>query len=168
MPVTPAPLLIAVLLSTASAAQTPIPKPPTRSAPAPPSKTREQQVAVTIQGCVNGAHFRPTVGSLTVELMSLLSATEFVLDGPRELMQQLTHDHEGHEESITGMAIVPPQPSGATVDIQSVKRGKTTVTGGVRDSANDQSLHGSPDMKLPVRIKVQSATHIAEKCVPAP
>jgi hypothetical protein len=51
------------------------------------------------------------------------------------------------------------------VDVKTAKKGKTTISGGVRDSG-DASLPAAPDMPLPVRIKVQSATHIADRCVP--
>jgi hypothetical protein len=100
--------------------------------------------------------------------LALLKATSISIEGPRDLMRQLTRDHQGHEESIAGIAFIPPQPSGATVDVKTRTKGKTTISGGVRDSSADPSLPAGPDMPLPVRIKVESATHIAERCVPRP
>jgi hypothetical protein len=98
--------------------------------------------------------------------LTLLKATHITLEGPRDLMRQPTRDHNGHEESISGIAVIPPQPSDAAVDVKTAKRGKTTISGGVRDSGSGTSPAAPPDMPLPVRVKVQSAAHIADRCVP--
>jgi len=156
--------LAAACLSSA-AAQVPAPRAP--DAPAPESSaTRAQQVSVTVQGCLDGNRLDPTSGGVSDMQLTLLKATHITLDGPRDLMRQLTRDHDGHEESISGIATIPPQPSGATVDVKTAKKGKTTISGGVRDSGAGTSGAAAPDMPLPVRVKVQSATHIADRCVP--
>ena len=167
MPARPFALITAAFLSV-GAAQAPIPRPPAGQVPAPASKTQAQVVGVTLTGCLDGSRFEPTPGSLNDAQFRLLGASEFVLQGPRDLLRQLTRDHKGHEESITGVAIIPPQPSDATIDIKSATRGKTTAAGGVRDAGGDGSTPASPDLKLPVRIRVQSATHISDHCVPRP
>jgi len=162
IPALPIALLAACL--SLGAAQAPVPRPP--DAPIPDSsRTRTQQVSVTVRGCLNGNRLEPTPDGLSDMHLALLKATDIALEGPRDLMRQLTRDHKGHEESISGIAIIPPQLSGSTVDVKTAKKGKTTISGGVRDSG-DTSRPAAPDMPLPVRIKVQSATHLADRCVP--
>lgn len=146
------------------ASQAPVPRPPEPSVP-DSSRTRTQQVSVTVHGCLNGNRLEPTPDGLADMHLALLKATDLSLEGPRDLMRQLTRDHKGHEEAISGIAIIPPQPPGSTVDVKTATKGKTTISGGVRDSG-DNSLPGPPDMPLPVRIRVQSATHVADRCVP--
>jgi len=157
--------LIAAWLSS-GAVQISVPKPPEAPIPESSSRTRTQQIRVTVQGCLSGNRLGPTANGLSDTHLSLLKATAISLEGPRDLLRLLTRDHQGHEESIAGIAIVPPQPSGATVDVKTKTKGKTTVSGGVRDAGGDPSLPAGPDMPLPVRIKVESATHIADRCVP--
>ena len=143
-----------------------MPKPPDTAIPASPSKTRGQTIAVALKGCLDGNRLETTADAITDSQLELLNASEFVLQGPRELLRQLTHDHRGHEELITGVAIIPPQPADVTVDAKTETRGKTRVTAGVRESGLNSAGVFAPDLKLPVRIRVESATHLADRCVP--
>jgi hypothetical protein len=148
----------------AGASQGPIPKPPTGTVPRPTSPMRSQELAVDVTGCIHGTRLQPSSSSVSDAQIALLNASEFVLDGPRELIQQLTREHDGHEERISGIALLPRPPADTTVEIKTVKKGRTTITGGVRDRPPSRIQDG----KLPVRIKVQSATHLADRCAARP
>jgi len=104
--------LIAAAFLSGGAAQTPIPQPPAGQVPAPASKTQAQVVGVTLSGCLDGSRFEPTPGSLNEAHLALLGATGFILQGPRDLLRQLTRDHNGHEE-----------PPGALTDIEESHEG---------------------------------------------
>jgi hypothetical protein len=156
-------LITAAFLSVA-AAQRPAPKPPAASDPVPTSKTQAQVLDVTVTGCLRGTRLVPTPGVVTDTQLELLATSEFTLQGPRDLMRQLTRDHDGHEETITGVAIIPPQPSDARIDTKSVTKGQTTIIGGVRDARGQDSSKRAADVTGPVRIRVQSATHRADHC----
>jgi hypothetical protein len=161
--------LLAVVASVAIAeAQKPVPQPPSGAVPIQRSRVRPQEIAVTITGCLNGKYLRSTAGAVSDTHTALLNATEFVLEGSRDVMRQLADDHKGHEESITGVAILPPEPSNATVDIKTIKAGRATITSGVRESdgAGTRPSGFNGDARVPVRVRIQSATHLAEHCVP--
>jgi hypothetical protein len=128
----------------------------------PPSQTksrmREQQIALTVSGCVRGSRFLLSSSEGTA---AILDADQLLLEGPKELMQQLRKEHEGHEDELTGTAFLKPPPDGSTTtDVQSKplgKKGRLTV--GVRQS---DSVAGS--VKQPVRFRVASMRHLHESC----
>jgi hypothetical protein len=142
---------------------------PTRpkAPPAQANAIREQQVSVVVDGCVQGKRLIPSIDTRSGAHDALLNASEYLLEGPRDLIKQLTRDHDRHHEQITGIAIIPPTAGGAMVDTRTVKRGKTTITAGVRESGGGGGGHAAVagDAKLPVRLKVASATHLSETCV---
>jgi hypothetical protein len=166
-------LYVAIFVSVVSATspQAPVPRPPAGTPPAAqPSKVRSEEVAVELRGCMIGTRLQPIAGAAQDAQAGLLRATEFVLEGPRDLLQMLARDHQGHEETISGIAILPPSPTNATVDVKTVKRRRTTIIGGVRESGSidrSPSLSGG-DTKTPVRVRVQSVEHVAENCTPKP
>ena len=99
---------------------------------------------------------------------TLLNASEFVLEGPKDLLSQLARDHNSHLERITGIATIP-QPEGTTVETHEGTKGKTRVTTGVRVSEGSTPGGGTTvagDARLPVRLRVQSIQHVDDKCSP--
>lgn len=110
---------------------------------------------------MRGSRFRvdpeTAAGSLT---MRLIDASEFVLDGPKELLRQLEREHDGHQDQITGIAVVPgSRQRDGDVTVKDV--GKTRITAGAGSSTTDET---STKGALPVRLKVQSLTHLADTC----
>src|SRR5690242_14857359 len=108
-------VLLALVLSTAVAAQTDVPPRP-KTPPSQTPITREQQVAVTVDGCVESNRLMPTVSTADSSHELVLNALYYRLEGPKELLRTLARDHKGHQERITGIAIIPATPGGATVD----------------------------------------------------
>lgn len=165
----PVTLLFVAASVAVAGAQRPLPKPPTANVPQQRSGVRPQEVDVTLTGCLNGRRLRLSPGAVNDTQIGVLRATEFLLEGPRDLMQMLASDHDGHEEEITGVAIIPPAPSNATVATKTAKRGKVTAVAGLRDSGGgiggDSAIVG--DTNLPVRVKVQRVTHMQEHCAVA-
>ena len=158
-------VLVAASASLA-ASQRPV-TPPVQPGPAS-SALRPQEVPVAIEGCLHGRTLKPLQQGLfqgTHE--EVLRATEFLLEGSKELMQQLARDHDGHHEEITGIAIIPASPAGEVVDTRSREIGGVRIFGGVRQTGV-RELPGAvaaPDSPRPIRIEVKAAAHVAETCV---
>ena len=158
-------IALALAFAPVAASQRPIAPAPAQPGPAPRSNVRPTEVPVTVEGCVFGSQLRLTEGSSGAHERAL-NASEFVLEGSKELLRQLARDHAGHQEIITGIAIIPPQPGGEVVDTQTKQIGGVRVTGGVRQTggAGTPKAAQPADVPRPVRIKVQSATHVADSC----
>lgn len=142
--------------------QSPPPQPP--QDPRQPAKSDiavpKGEEAVTVKGCVHGSHFKPSRESLNDVPTVLLKASEYVLDGKRELLQRLRKDHDGHYEEVTGLAKIPPTFQRADTHVRSKDYGKTRVTIGTREET--KALLPTPE--LPVRILVDSFRHISDHC----
>ena len=149
-------LAAALLLSPALVAQGPI-VPPPKSPPKKPTMTNEE-FAIVVKGCVRGKRLKiePETQNLTVRF---LDASEFVLEGSKELMRRLEREHDGHEDEITGVAIVPAQEKSDDGHPQTKQVGKTRITVSGGSSVN----HTGKEFK-PVRLKVESLTHLSDKC----
>ncbi|HEY3043414.1 MAG TPA: hypothetical protein VGJ39_05295 [Vicinamibacterales bacterium] len=136
-------------------AQGPFPPPKT-----PPAKSavRDSQSPVVVTGCLSGSRLKidRTVSNPTVDS---LGASEFVMEGPKELLQQIRREHDGHQDEITGIAIVPASRTdeGKTETKQLGK--KTRITVGARTTVGERL-----DGPRPVRLKVASLRHIDDKC----
>jgi hypothetical protein len=118
------------------------------------ARTRDD--LVTVSGCVRGNHLKlPSDTTAAVE--APLRASEYVLEGPKELLRTMRKDHDGHHEEVTGALKVPPaKPS--NVEVRQKELGpKTRVTLGVRQSAGEE-------IAAPVRLIVSSYRHLADHC----
>ena len=138
------------------AAQGPLLPPP--KTPPTKSAVRDSQHSVVVEGCLRGSRLKidRTVSNVTVDS---LGASEFVMEGPKELLQQIRRQHDGHQDEITGIAIVPASRTGDT-EIETKQLGKKTrITVGSR-SGQDERLEGF----RPLRLKVASLRHLADKC----
>ena len=145
---------------TLAAAQLPGPVPREKE---PPAQTRmqEKQLPLIVQGCIRGKRLVLSSGSFHDSTADLLNADELLLEGPKELMQQLRREHDTHEDELTGIAILQPVADGSsTTDVQSKPLGnKGRITLGVRESSG---LTGN--VRRPVRFRVSSLRHINERC----
>jgi len=119
---------------------------------------QEKHLPLTVQGCIRGK--RLLLSSLD-GTANLLNADELALEGSKDLLQQLRREHEGHDDELTGTAILKPSPDGSsTTDIESKPLGKKgRLTLGVRESAGLQG-----DVRQPVRFKVTGLRHLHEAC----
>ena len=115
---------------------------------------------VTIKGCVQGSHFKPSLDTARDLPAKLAKATEWTLEGNRELLKQLRREHDGHYEELTGVVIIPPSPDGTAVDVRSKDIGpKTRVTIGTAQSGAE--IQRSPQT---VTFRVESSRHLDKHC----
>lgn len=150
-------LAVAALLTVnAVAAQGPV-VPPPQSPPVQPTLKAEEH-PVVVSGCVRGSRLKRS-GRVTDSAADALNASEFVLEGPRELMQQIRREHDGHYDEITGIAILPPSRNDGSSLVGTKKIGPGQVSMGARREAG-QALE-SPG---PVRLRVSSFRHVDEAC----
>ena len=149
-----------VVLSSHVAGQVPVvPSPKTP----PPARTtmKNSEIPVTVEGCIRGKTLTPdwTNGRTTNVKVDFVNASEFSLEGPRELLGLLKQSHDGHQDEITGIAIIPAsqKPDG---EARSKNVGsRTTVSASTeRNRWNEDEVHRS------VRLKVVSIRHRADKC----
>jgi hypothetical protein len=129
---------------------------------------RPAEIQIEVEGCLAGTRLtRPLFQPHSVE-QEVLKATEFVLEGPKELLKLLSRDHNRHQEIISGVAIIPPSPDGVTVDSTTKKIGPNKITLGVRQrgaaggAAESANLSDAP---RPIRIRVTASTHVADRCL---
>jgi hypothetical protein len=148
----------AVLPIAVAAAQLPAPVPREKEPPSQTTRMQEKHLPLTVQGCIRGK--RLLLSSLD-GTANLLNADELALEGSKDLLQQLRREHEGHDDELTGTAILKPSPDGSsTTDIESKPLGKKgRLTLGVRES---NGVTG--DVRQPVRFKVTGLRHLHEGC----
>ena len=141
-----------------AAAQLPGPVPREKEPPSQTTRMQEKHLPLTVQGCIRGKRLLlvPLDGTA-----NLLNADELALEGSNDLLQQLRREHEGHEDELTGTAILKPSPDGSsTTDIESKPLGKKgRLTLGVRESSG-----ATGEVRQPVRFKVTGLRHLHEGC----
>jgi hypothetical protein len=134
-------------------------RPPLPPAKTPPTKSaiRDSQYPLVVAGCLRGSRLKidRTVSNAVADS---LDASEFVLEGPKELLLQMRREHDGHQDEITGIAILPAgrTDEGRTETKQLGK--KTRITVGTRTTVGERT------QPRPVRLKVKSLRHLADKC----
>ena len=148
----------AVLPIALAAAQLPGPVPREKEPPSQTTRMQEKHLPLTVRGCIRGK--RLLLSSLD-GTANLLNADELALEGSKDLLQQLRREHEGHDDELTGTAILKPSPDGSsTTDIESKPLGKKgRLTLGVRESSGVTG-----DVRQPVRFKVTGLRHLHEAC----
>jgi len=141
-----------------AAAQLPGPVPREKEPPSQTTRMQEKHLPLTVQGCIRGKRLLlvPLDGTA-----NLLNADELALEGSNDLLQQLRREHEGHDDELTGTAILKPSPDGSsTTDIESKPLGKKgRLTLGVRESSG-----ATGEVRQPVRFKVTGLRHLHEGC----
>jgi hypothetical protein len=133
------------------------PRFPAPKTPPPNNTVRDQEYAITAQGCLRGRRF-VVDGSANSATIELIQASEFALEGSKELLQRLEQEHDNHYDEITGIAIVPVrQREGSITEIND----KTRIVVSSRGKSSDDV-----DVKTPkvLRFKVTSLTHLEDKC----
>jgi len=122
----------------------------------PTTPPRVRDAVVTVSGCVRGNQLKLPIDT-TAAVEYPLRASEYVLEGPKEVLRTIHKDHDRHHEEITGTLKLPP---GTTSDVHVVQKElgpKTRITLGVRQSAGEE-------VAVPVRLVVSSFRHIAYHC----
>ena len=146
-----------VLVGIVSQLTTQGPRLPPPKTPPTKSVVRDSQYPVVVAGCLLGSRLKidRTVSNAVVDS---LDASEFVLEGPKELLLQMRREHDGHQDEITGIAILPASRTdeGRTETKQLGK--KTRITVGTRTTVGERA------QPRPVRLKVTSLRHLADKC----
>jgi len=148
-----------VVLSSHVAGQVPVV--PAPKAPPPARTMKDTEISVTVEGCIRGKVLTPdwTNGRTTNVKVDFVNAAEFSLEGPRELLSQLKQSHDGHQDEVTGIAIIPAsqKPEGETKS--KAVGSRTTV------SASTERTHWNEDeVHRTVRLKLVSIRHRADKC----
>jgi hypothetical protein len=149
-------LVVVAAIVSGVAAQGPV-LPPAKT---PPTKSpvRQTERPAIVEGCLRGNRLKidRRLPNVTTDF---LGASEFVLEGPKELLQQIRREHDDHQDEITGIVIIPASRTDDT-EVQTTQVGKRTrITIGSR-----QAKGTDPPELRPLRLKVQSLRHIADKC----
>jgi hypothetical protein len=145
-------------------AQRPITPPQEPPIPDQTSRVKPSQYAVVIKGCIDKKRLKPAIGIRPDVAFATLRASEFILDGPKELLQQLQEQHDRHFDELQGVAIVPPPPGNTTTSVTNKKTGPVEIQLGTRE----ESGPAIADAPRPVRLRVASLTHISEGCAAVP
>jgi hypothetical protein len=66
----------------------------------PVPKSAAAEYPVTMTGCIHGTRFIPQSAS-SATASDAVRASEYVLDGPKEVMKALRKEHNGHLDEIT-------------------------------------------------------------------
>jgi hypothetical protein len=157
------PILTILLTACSLMAQQPIVPPPQPPIPQPNSRLRATQHTIVVQGCVENGRLK-IADNLAEELpFDVLNVSEFILEGPKELLKQIQEQHNRHYDEIAGIATAPPPPQDEDATVQTAKKGPVRITAGKRD---EKSFAKSAPQQI--RLRVASLTHISEGCVPRP
>ena len=144
-----------------AATQLPGPVPREKEPPSQTTRMREKQLPLTVSGCIRGRRLLLSSVFRGDGVADLLNTDQLLLEGSKDLMQQLRKEHEGHDDELTGVAILPPSPDGSTTtDVETKPLGKKgRLTMGVRESSGLQG-----EVRQAVRFKVTSVQHMHDGC----
>jgi hypothetical protein len=95
--------------------------------------------------------------------IDLVDASEFVMEGPKELMRLLQQEHDGHQDEIEGIAIVPGSKTREGEVVTRPIGERTRIIAGGKISQPDDIPARAPGSRL-VRLKVVSLTHVDDVC----
>jgi hypothetical protein len=153
--------LVALMMGFSLTAQKPIAPPPVTQIPERSSELKSNQYAIAVKGCIRGKRLKNATTDGSTLPFDVLHASEFVLTGPRELLQQIEEQHGGHYDEIEGVVTLPPQPRGTSTSVTTKKLGPVRVGVGSRE----QSGTAVTDTPRALTLKVSSLTHLNEGCV---
>src|SRR6266498_4169990 len=103
-------LLVAMTVSAATAQHPPITAPPQDPIPEPNQRGKSREYPVSVTGCIQGKWLHVSDMHTRDSVFEALRVSDFILEGPRELLRQIKDHHSGHNDEIEGIAIVPPSP----------------------------------------------------------
>jgi hypothetical protein len=155
-------LVVSIGLVAITGAQGPV-VPPSPKPPQPASTTKETKVPLTVQGCVFDKRLKLGPAGINGPAFDLVGDDEIVLEGTKELMQQLKKYHDGHEEQISGILTIPPNDNRDALGATKRVGPKTTITG-------NTSQRPKPDEKKPdkgkqfLHLKIEEVRHVQDKC----
>jgi len=155
------PALFVLLTIGPLTAQQPIVPPPQPPIPMPAARGRSTQHAISVKGCVRNGRLRSADTVAGDVVFTTLNVSEFVLDGPKEMLLQIKELHNGHYDEIQGVATVPPPPQSEDATVVTSKKGPITITTGRRD----EKSFGARNAPQSIKLRVASLTHISEGCV---
>jgi hypothetical protein len=132
----------------------------------PPSNTvvRDLEYAVTMQGCIFGKRFKADGDDqMTRRAIDLVGTKDFTIEGPKELLQQLQTGHDGHQDEIVGIVVVPGgRQREGDVTIRDIGSRTRIIAGASRPSRDGEA---PVETRSPIlRLKVQSLEHLDDKC----
>src|SRR6185503_19487055 len=107
-------VLVALAIAPPTLAHGAITPPPAAPIPNKASALKANDYAVAVTGCIRGKHLRASDLEGLGSLYATLRASEFILQGPRELMQQIKDSHDGDYDRVEGIVTVPAAPNGAS------------------------------------------------------
>jgi hypothetical protein len=145
-------------MSSHVAAQKPVDPPPQRPGPQTSSTGTLTQYVMTARGRIDDRRLTLSKSEAAKLPFEMLRATEFRLDGTREL-RQLIRDHNGHCDEISGVVSVPPARRPVVSSVDAKKLGPFNVGVGGREST---TVDSAPRV---LTLKVESVTHLGEACV---
>jgi hypothetical protein len=155
------PALLVFLTISPLVAQQPIVPPPQQPVPAPSSRGKSTQHQIAVRGCLQNGRLR-IANSVVKDLpFEMLNGSEFILDGPKEMLRQIKELHDGHYDEIAGVATVPPPPQDEDAAVVTSKKGPVRIAAGRRDEKG-VGIRSAPQ---PLRLRVASLTHFSEGCV---
>lgn len=143
------------------AAQQPVVPPPQPPIPTPAARGRSTQHAIAVKGCVRNGRLRSADTVAGDVVFTTLNVSEFVLEGPKEMLLQIKELHNGHYDEIQGVATIPPPPQSEDAAVVTSKKGPVTLTAGRRD----EKSFGARNAPQSIKLRVASLTHISEGCV---
>ena len=143
------------------AAQKPAVPPPQPPIPAPTTRQKPTQHKVAVRGCVENGRLKIALSAALEPPFDMLNVSEFILEGPKEMLRQIQEQHHRHYDEIAGVAIVPPPPNDSDAAVETATKGPVRITAGRRDDKGP--VTGSAPSQI--RLRVASLTHISEGCV---
>jgi hypothetical protein len=152
--------LAACLSSTvALSAQGPTPIPREKE---PPSQTRmqEQHIPLTVTGCVRGNRLLISRWTSNEGIADVLNTDELIIEASKDMMRQLRKEHDGHDDELTGTAILQTPDDASTTHVGTTPVGKKgRITIGQRESQG-----GAGELRRPVRFRVTGIQHMHSSC----
>ena len=152
-------VVAAIVVVGTVAGQKPAP-PPAAPVPERSSKLKSNEYRIAAKGCIRGRRLSASDVESSDSIFRTLGATEFLLQGPRELLQQIRDNHEGHYDEVEGIVVVPASTNGGSSTVTTKDIGKTRVTLGGREEGKAY-VQESPK---PLTLKVTSLAHLQEGC----
>jgi hypothetical protein len=128
----------------------------------PPAQTRmrEQHIPLTITGCVRGNRLLISRWTSNEGVADVLNTDELVIEASKEIRRQLRKEHDGHDDELTGTAILQNPDDSSTTSVGTTSVGKT----GRITIGNREGQGGVGEVRRPVRFRVTGVRHMHSTC----